>query len=97
MLVLMLDPRFKSLYLVFSFINYNQGIASVEQYDTISLYPMFIKCYYHLHPSIEFDNDFAYQKVYDDNNLDIFQMIIGNTKPTKELVKKKLLVFWHYK
>jgi hypothetical protein len=96
MLVLMLDPRFKSLHLVFSFISCNQGIAIVEQYDTISLYPMF-KCYYHMHPSIEFDNDFADQKVDDDNNLDFFQMIIGNTKPTKELVKKELLVFWHNK
>jgi hypothetical protein len=32
----------------------------------------------------------------DDNNLDIFQMIRGNTEPTKDLVKRKLLVFQHY-
>jgi hypothetical protein len=38
MLILMLDPRFKSLHLVFSFISYNQGIAIVEQYDTIISY-----------------------------------------------------------
>jgi hypothetical protein len=82
---------------MFSFISYNQGIAIVEQYDTLSLYLMFIKCYYHLHPSIEFDNNFADQRVDDDSNLDIFQVIIGSTKPTKELVKKELLVFWHYK
>jgi hypothetical protein len=35
MLVLMLDPRFKSLHLIFSFISYNQGITIIEQYDTI--------------------------------------------------------------
>ncbi len=97
MLALMLDTRFKSLHLVFSFISHNQGIAMVEQYDTISLYPIFIKCYYHLHPSIEFDNDFADWRVDDDRNLDIFQMIIGSTKPIEELVKRELLVFWRYK
>jgi hypothetical protein len=92
----MLDPRFKSFHLVFSFISHNQGITIVEQYDIISLYPMFIKCYYHLHPSIEFDNDFVDQRVDDDNNLDIFQMRTQNTKPTKELVTRELLVFWRY-
>jgi hypothetical protein len=29
--------------------------------------------------------------------LDNFQIKIGNTKPTKELVKKELFIFWHYK
>jgi hypothetical protein len=28
----------------------------------MSLYPMFMKCYYHLHPSIEFNNDFVDKK-----------------------------------
>jgi hypothetical protein len=46
-----------------------------------------------LHPSIEFDNDFADQRVDDDSNLDNFQIKIGNTKPTKELVKKELFIF----
>jgi hypothetical protein len=32
----------------------------------------------------------------DDNSLDIFQMTVGSTKPTKKLVKKELLVFQHY-
>jgi hypothetical protein len=34
--------------------------------------------------------------VDDDNNLDIFQMTIGNIELTKKFVKKELLVFWHY-
>jgi hypothetical protein len=59
MLVLILNPKFKSFHLVFSFIGCDQGITIVEQYDTMSLYPMLMKCYYHLYPSIEFDNDFA--------------------------------------
>ncbi len=32
----------------------------------------------------------------DDNSLDIFQITRGNTKPTKDLVQRKLLVFQHY-
>jgi hypothetical protein len=61
-LVLTWDPRYKSLCLVSSFIGRDQGISIVQQYDTISLYPMFMKCYYHLHPSIESNNDFADKK-----------------------------------
>jgi hypothetical protein len=78
------------------FIGRDQGVIIVEQFDTMSLYPMFMKCYYHLHPLIDFDNDFVDQRVNDDNNLDIFQMTSENTKPTKELVKRKLLIFQHY-
>jgi hypothetical protein len=55
-----------------------------------------MKCYYHLHPSIEFDNEFVDQRVDDDNNLDIFQMTLENTKLTKELVKRTLLIFQQY-
>jgi hypothetical protein len=40
MLVLMLDPRFKSFQLVFFFISHDQRIAIVGQDDTMSLYPM---------------------------------------------------------
>jgi hypothetical protein len=91
MLALILNPRFKSFCLVSSFIVHDQGVAIVEQHDTMSLYPMFMRCYYHLHPPIEFNNGFVDQKVYDDNNLDIFQMTIGSIELTKEL-----LVFQHY-
>jgi hypothetical protein len=45
MLTIMLDPKLKSLRLVFSFIGHDQGITIVEQYDTMLLYPMFMKCY----------------------------------------------------
>jgi hypothetical protein len=41
----MLDPIFKSLFLMIFFIGHDQG-AIVEQYDTtLSLYPMFMKFY----------------------------------------------------
>ncbi len=54
---------------------------------------MLMKCYDHLHPSIEFDNAFVDKREDDDNNLDIFQMIIKNNEQTKELVKRELLIF----
>jgi hypothetical protein len=60
MLALMLDLRFKSLHLVFSFIGSDQGITIVEKCDITSLYPMLMKSYYHLHPSIESKNGFAH-------------------------------------
>jgi len=47
---LMLDLRFKTLHLVSSLIGHEQGKAIVEKYDKKSLFPMFLKCYYHLHP-----------------------------------------------
>ncbi len=66
MLTLMLDPRFNSLCLMFSFIDCDD-----EQYNTMSLYLMLMKCYYHLHSSIESNNGFVDQKVDDHNSLDI--------------------------
>jgi hypothetical protein len=94
--IILLDPRFKSFHLVSSFIGCDQGVSIIEQYDTMSLYPMFMKCYYYLHPSIESNNDFVNQRVYDDSSLDIFQMTTRSTKPIKKLVRRELLVFQHY-
>jgi hypothetical protein len=50
---LMLDPRLKTLHLVSSLIGHEQGKAIVEKYDKKSLFLMFSKCYYHLHPLVE--------------------------------------------
>jgi len=55
MFSLMLDPRFKTFCIVFSLIGREQGKAIVEKYDTKSLFPMFLKCYYHLHPLVKLD------------------------------------------
>jgi hypothetical protein len=38
-------------------------------------------------------NGFVDQRMDDDNSLEIFQMTIRNTKPTKELIKREHLVF----
>jgi hypothetical protein len=55
-----------------------------------------MKCYYQLHLSIKFDNGFVDQKINDDSNLDIFQMTASSIEPSKEFVKRKLLVFQCY-
>jgi len=67
----------------------------VEQYDIMSLYLIFMKCYYYLHPAIESNNGFVNQRVDDYNSLDIFQMTKGNIESAKKLVKIELLVFRH--
>jgi hypothetical protein len=43
MLALMLDPRFKSLILIFSCIHHEHGVAIVEKYDKKSFFPMLLK------------------------------------------------------
>jgi hypothetical protein len=50
MISLMLDPRYKSLHIVFSF---------VEEYDRKSLYPMLVKCHEHLHLLVRSETNFA--------------------------------------
>jgi hypothetical protein len=49
MLSLMLNLRFKSFYLISSFIGHGEGVSTIEEYNKQSLYPMFLKCYQHLH------------------------------------------------
>ncbi len=46
MLFLMLNLRFKSFHLIFSFIGHGEGVSTVEKYNKQSLYSMFLKCYH---------------------------------------------------
>ncbi len=68
----MLNLRFKTFHLVSSCIGHEQTKTSVEEYDKISLFLMFLKCYYHLHPLVEFERCVVNQKVEGDIKLDIF-------------------------
>jgi hypothetical protein len=52
MFSLMLDPKFKSLHLVSSFIGRQQGVFVVEEYDSKFFYPILLKYHHHLHPLI---------------------------------------------
>ncbi len=49
MIFLMLDPRFKSLRIISSFVGREQGVAIVEEYDRKPLCLMLAKCHEHLH------------------------------------------------
>jgi hypothetical protein len=72
LLSLMLDPRFKNLHLVSSFVGRKEGVNIVDEYDRKTLYPMLLKCYHHLHPMIE-SIGCVNQTGDEDSSLDIFQ------------------------
>jgi len=93
MLSLMLDTQFKSLRLVSSFVGREQGISIVQEYDQKFSQPMFLKCYHHLHPVENYDIESTKHRSYEDNNLDIFEMIASISEPMVELVNKELLIF----
>jgi hypothetical protein len=59
MISLMLDPRYKSLCIVSSFVGKEQGVAPIEEYDRKSLCPMFVKCHEYLHPLVRSKTNFA--------------------------------------
>ncbi len=73
MFSLTLHPRFKSFHLVSSFIGREEGVAIVEEYDSKSLHPMLLECYYHLHPFTKSKSAFAHINVDEDYTLDIFE------------------------
>jgi hypothetical protein len=70
MIFLMLDPTFKSFFLISSFVGMEQRVAIVEDYARKSLYPMLLKCD---HSLVEIKSSFANIGVAEDYNLDIFE------------------------
>ncbi len=93
---LMLDPRFTTFHLVFSLIGREQGPTIIEKYDNFFLFLMFIKCYYHLHPFVEFERGVVDQRVEKDMSFNIFEMTTNISEPTTKLVNKELLIFKLY-
>jgi len=91
----MLDPRFKSLCLVSSFVGRKEGVNIVDEYDRRTLYHMFLKWYHHLHPTIKFVGCVD-QTCDEDLNLDIFQWTTSTSEPSKELVTNESLIFRNY-
>jgi hypothetical protein len=67
----------------------------VDQYDWKTLFPMFLKCYHHLHPLIEFVGC-VNQTNDEDSNLYIFQQTASTSEPSKEFVTRELLIFKCY-
>jgi hypothetical protein len=80
---------------VSSLISCEQGKTIVEKYDKKTLFPMLLKCYYHLHPLVEFDRGVE-QKVEEDKSLDIFEMIVSTSELATKLANIELLIFKHY-
>jgi hypothetical protein len=81
----MLNPRFKSLKLIFLKIGCEHGVAVVEKYDKKSLFRMFLIYYHHLHSLYEVESSLVY-KIDEDRSLDIFGMAANVNIPTKDLV-----------
>jgi len=65
MICLILNPRFKSFYIVSSFVGREQGVVLVEEYDKNSLYPMLVKCHEHLHPLVRLDRTCVDQDIFE--------------------------------
>ncbi len=88
----MLDLRFKSLFLLSSFIGHEQGNTVIEEYDTKSLYFMLLKCHHHSHLFAKFESGIINKGVYVDYNLDIIKMTTSTCKSTKKLVNSQPLI-----
>jgi hypothetical protein len=78
-----------------SFIGHEQSKAIVEKYDKFSLFPMLLKCYYHLHPLVEYERGVD-QRIEEESSLDIFGMTTNTSESTMELVNRELLIFKFY-
>jgi hypothetical protein len=96
MLSLLLDPRFFKFHLMSPLIGHEQGKAIVEEYDKKSLFPMLLKCYYHLHLLVESGRGFVDEKVEEDITLDIFEMTTNTNEPTMKFVNREFLIFMRY-
>ncbi len=57
---------------------------------------MLLKCYYHLHPLVEFEKGVVDQRVEEDRSLDILEMTTSTSELTRKLVNKELLIFRRY-
>jgi hypothetical protein len=93
----MLDSKYKSLCILFSFVGKEQGVAFVEEYDRKSLYPMLVKCHEHLHPLVKLETNSIDHNIFDqDCSLDIFEQIGSTSESVEELVKREFLIFRRY-
>jgi len=64
MIFVMLDPRFKSLQILSSFVGWGKGVSLVEKYDRKFLYHMLVKCYEHLHPLIRSNIQILFTNIF---------------------------------
>jgi hypothetical protein len=81
---------------MFSLIGREQNKNFFENFDRISLFFMFIICYYHLHLLVESERDVVIKWVEEDMSLDIFEIVANTSGLAMELVNKELLIFRCY-
>lgn len=82
MLRLVLNPKYKSLRLIFCFISHEQGVVIIEEYDRRSLF-LTLKCCHHLHPLLKGEASFLERS---EEYLDIFVIVASTSEPMKDLV-----------
>jgi hypothetical protein len=76
----MLDPRFKNLCLVSFVLSGEEGVSIMDECDKKTLYPMFLKCYHHLHPMTKFVE--CVDQIGDENsNLNTLQQTTSTSEP----------------
>jgi hypothetical protein len=68
-----------------SYIGHEQWVVITKEYDRVSLLPMFLKFYHHLHPLSKVDSSFV-DKFNKDTDLDIFEMVVNTNELMKELI-----------
>jgi hypothetical protein len=97
MISLMLNPRYKSLHIVSSFVGREQGVVLVEEYDKKSLYPMLFKCHEDLHPLVRSKRNSIDQNVFDgDYSLELFEQTASTSEPIEKLVQRGFFIFREY-
>jgi hypothetical protein len=57
---------------------------------------MLLKCHCHLHLLAKSEMGVVDQRVEEDNNLDIFEMIFSTSELATKLINKELLIFMCY-
>ncbi len=87
----MVDPRFKKLCLVSSFLGFVNKAMSLFKNMIETLNLMLLKCYHHLHPLSK--NATIDQAIDEDCYLNIFEMTTSKIELTNELISKELLIF----
>jgi hypothetical protein len=95
MFFLMLDPRLKTLCLIFSLIDREQGQLLKNMIKNLD-FLCFLNIIDHLHPLVEFERHVVEQEVEKGKSLDIFEMTTNTSGLATQLVKSRLLIFKHY-
>jgi hypothetical protein len=81
----MLDPRYKNLIIVSTFVGKELRIVIAKAYDKKTFFPLVWKTHQFLHPLATFE--YVVERTSDENsNLDIFEMTLKTNEPSKKLV-----------